>query len=233
MKHVNRRQIYFGIFWVILITSFLFCAALLISVANGYHLNRNNLRLEKTGMIVVSGSTEPVDITVNGITKTVALPAKFSLLFPGSYNVIVQKDGYFPFQKTFQLAGGKAVVINDIHLVLQNLSPVEGSNDTKTINKINNDNSNEITQFSVLGNEIWVNDSLVTRFSQPIISAIYDSSVNQYFVQLTDGIHVISADGTNDNLILNPGTTNPIIMSTSSNTLSYIKENKVYQIQIR
>ncbi|AKM82770.1 TPA: PEGA domain-containing protein [Candidatus Berkelbacteria bacterium] len=233
MKKVGRKQFYFGIFWIVLVASFIFFASLLVLVANGYHLNYKNFKVEKTGMIVIYGSTEPVKVTINGKEKTVTLPAKFPQLFPGSYSVKIEKEGFFSYQKSFQLNGGQAVMVNDINLIKQNIKPKEIVSDIKTINKIKSDNIVDTTQFAIIKNELWQNDKLITRFSQEIISAVYDSSASQFLVQLSDGIHVIFPDGSNDNLIIKFDSIEPIIMSINSNTLSYILKDKVYQAQIR
>lgn len=233
MKKINKKQIYFGVFWVILITSFVFFASLLILIANGYHLNYRNFKLQKTGMMVISGGTEPVDVTLNGKSKTVSLPAKFYQLFPGSYNLTIEKKGYLSIQKSFQLVGGQAYLIDNVNLVLNDIKVSEIVNNEKTIDKIKIDNANQIILFTVKENEIWQNDKLVTRFSRPVIAAIYDSSANQFFVQLSDGIHLILSDGSNDNLIIKLDSPNSITMAINNNILSYIKDTKIFQAQVR
>lgn len=232
MKKSLKRKIQFVLFWGILIVSFLFFASLLILIANGYHLDYRNFKLSKTAMIVINGSTEPLDVTLNGKTKETYLPVKYTQLFPGSYYLSINKSGFYGFQKTFQLTGGQAYVISNLTLIKQDPQITNLVNNDKTLSKIKTGNSSQSTGFIVSDNEIRSGNVLVTRFSQPVISAIYDSSTSRYFVQLSDGIHTIGDDGSNDNLIIKLDKNTPAIMSINDNLLSFIIGEQIFQAQL-
>lgn len=232
MNKLKKRKIYFGLFWFFLTISFICFATFLIFTANGYHLNTITLKLEKTGMVVVNGKISNIKAVLNNNEKIVNLPTRFTRLFPGPYTLSLQKDGYHGFQKSFQLAGGQAVVIDNLTLFLLNAKVISLNNDSQTLTQITRANSSQIGQFIVVNNEIWQNNKLVTRFSQPVIAAIFDLNTNHYYVQLPDGIHAILSDGSNDVLLVKLDQTTPITMSINNNNLSYILDDEAFQTQL-
>lgn len=230
-KH-KKRKIYFGLFWFFLVSSFVLFAAFLIFTANGYHLNTSTLKLEKTGMVVINGRNTGTIVVLNGQEKNIDLPTRLTQLFPGSYSLTVKKEGFHNYQKSFQLSGGQAVVIDNLTLFLVKPKISNLTNDEKTITQIKKNATLQNNQFVLNGNEIWKNNALVTRFSQVPITAIYDANTDHYFVQLDDGIHAILGDGSNNALLVKLEKTTPVMMAINSSNLSYILENKVYQAQL-
>lgn len=230
-KH-KKRKIYFVLFWFFLVLSFICLATILIFTANGYHLNASTLKLEKTGIVVINGRNTGTAVVLNGKEKNIDLPTRLNQLFPGSYSLTVKKDGYHSYQKSFQLSGGQAVVIDNLTLFLLKPKITNLTNDEKTITQIKKNADLQNNQFVLKANEIWKNDELVTRFSQVPMAVIYDTATDHYFVQLSDGIHTILGDGSNNVLLVKLEKTTPVVMSINSNNLSYILEDKVYQAQL-
>lgn len=230
-KH-KKRKIYFGLFWFFLVISFILFAAFLIVTVNGYHLNTSTLRLEKTGMVVINGRNTGTVVVLNGQEKNIDLPTRLDQLFPGSYSLIVKREGFHSYQKSFQLSGGQAVVIDNLTLFLLKPKMINLNNDARILAQIKKDAKTQSSQFVLKGSEIWKNDKLVTRFSQVPIEVIYDSATDHYFVQLDDGIHAILGDGSNNVLLVKLEKTTPVVMAINSNNLSYILDDKVYQAQL-
>lgn len=231
IKH-KKRKIYFGLFWGFLVASFILFAAFLIIIANGYHLNTSTLKLEKTAIVVINARITGTVIVLNGQEKKIDLPTRLNKLFPGSYSLMVKKDGYHSYQKSFLLSGGQAVVIDNLTLFLVKPKISNLTNDVKTVAQIKKNTNLQNNQFVLKGNEIWKNNKLVTRFSQVPIAVIYDSPTDHYYVQLDDGIHAILGDGSNNVLLVKLEKNTPVVMAINSNNLSYILEDKVYQAQL-
>lgn len=231
IKH-KKRKIYFGLFWFFLVLSFILFASFLVFMANGYHLNTSTLKLEKTGMVVVNGKIAGVTLILNGQEKKVDLPTRLNQLFPGQYSLIVKKENYYNYQKSFQLSGGQAVVIDNLTLFLTDPKIVHLSSNDQTIAQIKKNNTLQSNQFILKNNEIWKNNKLITRFSQVPIAAIYDANTDHYFVQLNDGIHAILGDGSNNVLLVKLEKNTPVIMAINGSSLSYIIEDKIYQTQL-
>lgn len=226
MSH-KKRRIYFVIFWVLLISSFIFFATILILMANGYHINKSNFTLEKTGMIVINGNLKDVTVTLNGKDKVVSLPTKFTKLFPGRYEVGISKDGYNSWDDSISLEGGQAVILNNVILYLTNPDIIDQGADEKAVNRVKASYDTQKKQINLIGNEIWYNNKFITRFSQPILSAIFDTNNKHFYVQIGKEIRVLDEDGGNNSLISKLETDSPVVMSVNNNELSIIDNNKV------
>lgn len=227
-----KKKIYFGIFWIVLVSSFLFFASLLILVANGYHLNMKSYSLEKTGILILAGPTDALTVNLNGKERTGNLTFKYSQLFPGSYRVVAKKDGYNTWEKTYQINGGQAVVVNNLILFLSLPKITDMGSDIRTISNINNDHKNQSSNCVIKNNELWYNDSLVTRFSQPLVSAIYDSNIEHFYVQSGKEIRVLDKDGRNDILLIKLSDESPITMSTNNSILNYVDNSVLYSAKL-
>lgn len=227
-----KRKIYFATFWVVLITSFVFFATLLLLLAYGYHLNRQNFHLEKTGMIILYGPQSNLDISLNGTTKITNLPMKYKLLFPGQYQVTANKDGYSTWQKSIQLKGGQAVTVGN--LILYSLSPVISNlgNDSRVMSNINSSYNNQKSGCVIKNDELWLDNKLITRFSQSPVGAIYNSSQEHFYVQVGNEIRVLDSDGRNDIAVIKLPDANLVIMQSNNNILSYIVGGVAYSAQL-
>lgn len=232
MTASKKKKIYFGIFWVVLITSFIFFATLLILIANGYHFNRKTFTLQKTAMLKIEGQPDGVLISLNGQTKTTNLPTKYTQLYPGHYDLTVSKLEYHPWNHSYDLLGGQAVVIENLTLFKKEPLITRLSLDDKLVNRIKKDSLAQKEQVVVKDNEIWQQNKLITRFSRPLSGALYDTANQYYFVQLGDEIHAIANDGTNDTLIAKVSTNLAITMSVNGQTLYYLEDTQIVSVEM-
>lgn len=228
----NKRKIYFAIFWAVLVVSFAFFATVLILMANGYHLNRGNFTLEKTGMLVINGKENNVLINLNGKVKPANLPAKYYKLFPGRYDLRITKEGYHGWGESFDLTGGQAVILNNIDLYLIDPKVTNQGADEKIINRIKNGFELQKKQIKIKNNELWYDAKFVTRFSQPILGAIFDPSTKHFYVQLDREIHALEQDGGNNTLLTTLQNSNPVVLSSNDDELQYIENGSSFSVDL-
>ena len=230
----NRlRKIYFGIFWAVLIASFVVFATLLIFVANGYYFNLKTFKLQKTGMIVLRGSNGGIAIIVNGKKSQNSFPIKLRRLIPGRYDIKIEKEGYQSWERVFQLEGGQAIVKNNINLFLTNPSIKEKSKNADDILTLKNNYKERTKNITLKGSEIWVNNKLVTRYSQPILAAFLDPDEDHLYVQIGDLIRVIETEGTNDFVLIKLNGSLPTYFSVTSSKLTYLQDETIFEATIR
>jgi len=195
---IKQRQILFGVF----VLAFLVITPLIIIYAAGYKIDNKNWRLEKTGMLIAESEPENANIYINdkvqttffkktlsGKSGSVVTPAKIKNLLPGNYDIKIELDGYWPWQKKLTIEPGKTTYAEDIYLFKKNLpililnngiidlkiSPnkkylsaatvdqltiINLATETKTTKSIKNLSSDKIL-WSSKSNKILVNDSVL------------------------------------------------------------------------
>lgn len=233
MALLKRKRIYFSIFWTVLVCSFIFFAIVLIAYANGYHLNLKNFHLQKTGMIIVQGNLSSVNVSINGQNRQTNLPCRFSRLIPGRYEIKVSKQNYQTWSKIVNVTGGEAITFDNITLFLNSITPAPLTTNSSAIDKINNNYQSQSTDINKKDNELRYKNQLITRFSQPILAAIYDSGDNRFYFQLGNEMRTIDYDGSNNILLFTLTDPNPVNIFLNNNNLIYVFDNQIYQATIR
>ena len=233
MKIKKHKKIYFGIFWTILIVSFIVSATLLILLANGYYFNFKSLKFQKTGMIVLRGNSGRATISVNSKKSINSLPAKLRRLQPGRYDIKIEKENYQSWERVFNLEGGQAIVKDNILLFFTNPTVKEKSNNTNDITALQNNFKNGANNIKINNNEIWLNDKLITRYSQPVLGAFLDSDNYHIYVQIGDHIRVIESEGTNDITLIKLTGSSPTSFTVSGPKLDYLQNNTIFEAIIR
>ncbi|OGD57297.1 hypothetical protein A2V71_00465 [Candidatus Berkelbacteria bacterium RBG_13_40_8] len=233
MTITKKRKIYFGIFWSLLVISFIFFAGLLVLVANGYHLNLSNFRLQKTGMIVLDGTPRSIILSVNGEERNANFPTRVTKLFPGRYELKITKDNYEPWEKVVEIKGGQAALHKNIILFLKEPEIQAVSKNEGEIANIQKDFQNQSKSITIKENEIWFQEQLLTRFSQNVFGAIVGSDGNHIFAQVGNEIRVIEIDGANDTGLFQVKNANPIPFGVSGNTVRFVEEGEVFEVIIK
>lgn len=229
----KRQKIYFGIFWIVLITSFLFFATLLMLVANGYHLNSKNFKLEKTGMIVLDGSPDSFNIIINGNKKLGNFPYRMSKLFPGRYELKIDKENYQPWEKVYQIDGGQAIVNEGIFLFFEDDKIVKKDEDVSIIPKIQKEYTKQNKNIEIKTNELYYQSQLVTRFSNALESVIRDSRTEYYIFQTDNNIYTIDKDGQNEVKLITLSNSEPSSFYISGNILYFLENGRAFSASIR
>lgn len=229
----KRKKIYFGIFWVLLVVSFLFFATLLVLVANGYHLDFKKMRLEKKGMLVLSGDKDRVSVKI-GQNEPRQLNFELKqMLLPGRYEVKVSRDGYHDWSHFYVIKGGMAAVNPNVYLFINNPKPSKLVINEAKIRQLETDFKDQRDELVIKDRELYRQDKLVTRFSQSVLAAAWDADTNHIFVQIGSEIHVLDADGSNDINLFSLKQKEPTVFALYGKKMQYIFQNELYEIKIR
>lgn len=227
----KRSRLYLVSFWTTVTAVFLVTSAVLVLGATGYTINWQRLKLQQTGMIMLKGNENNVEVKMNGRLIGTQLPVKVSSLAEGWYDVTISRANYNTWEKNFWIEPGQAT--NEQNIILwKNEGKPEIVTDTKIISQVK-----AIIlppDIVVDSNEIIVGDNLVTRFSQSPIS--YNWYKNQAYIlfQIGREIRVIKIDGTDDTTLVqleNDGPSN-FMADSNGNYLIYSDGSLVKKVQI-
>lgn len=146
MSLKQRRILY--LFFILI---FLTITPLLILYAAGYKLG-GGFRLQKTGILILNSKPKGAKIYLNDeIQKNtlkkiyspqnslITTPAKIKNLLPGEYKVRVEKEGYWPWEKTLYIHSGQSTFAENINLFKNNLPILLNEGPVNSIKKSPND----------------------------------------------------------------------------------------------
>jgi len=91
---MTRIRVFLFFATLVLVTA---CGMFISYYARGYRLNLKTFRFQPNGILVVKSEPDGASVVINGSLKT-ATNATISLP-PGTYDVEVKKDGFFPWYK--------------------------------------------------------------------------------------------------------------------------------------
>ena len=122
------------ILFILFIIAFLIITPLVISYAVGYKISLSGKILQKTGMLILDTEPEGAKIYLNGKPRQlffkkyfkdeesyITTPAKIKNLLPGKYDVKLELDGYYGWQKKLEIKPGMSTFAEDINLFKKNL----------------------------------------------------------------------------------------------------------------
>lgn len=120
MTLMSRR----AILSVITFSSFILITLIVILLAQGYRLDRQTNTIYGTGILVATsdptGSTLTLNDEVKGATNTT-----INNLVPGIYDLVISKDGYFPWRKKVEIEKSKVLTVEALMIpVNPSLSPI-------------------------------------------------------------------------------------------------------------
>ncbi|HEX9664610.1 MAG TPA: PEGA domain-containing protein [Patescibacteria group bacterium] len=90
-------------------------APILVIYTAGYRYNFKKNKLQKTGILVIESLPEKADVYINNEYKK-RTKAIIKNLFPDQYDVRVEKDGYYPWQKKLSVEAGQSAFATNIIL---------------------------------------------------------------------------------------------------------------------
>lgn len=124
----KTRQILFYIFVLIFLT----LTPAISFYASGYKLG-SGLNLQKTGILILDSEPSSAFIYIDGkiqqnfINKVmkseegfITTPQKIKNLLPGEYNIKIDKDGYWPWEKKLTVKPGESTFAEDVILFRKN-----------------------------------------------------------------------------------------------------------------
>lgn len=155
------------IIFIAFVILFFILSAVILPYAFGYNLNWSGMKLQKTGMFDIKTTPSGATIYLNGqaqssflsklsgrsnLTKT---PAKLTNQTPGTYQVKLELDGYWPWEKQLNIRPNETTYMEDVYFFKKN-SPkliteaeevlaIAESNDQKSVAVLS---KNDLTIFS-------------------------------------------------------------------------------------
>ena len=126
--------------WAVVVVGFLMLASWLIFRASGFAYDFQTGEIQRTGLIYVR--TYPATATVlldSRIVSTIT-PARMSNLWPGKYNLQIEKKGYKPILKTLEVYEGLATRVAPVLLFYQ--EPKLGVQYSSVLNEFVDKNNN-------------------------------------------------------------------------------------------
>jgi len=101
--------------------------------AAGYRLNKNGFSIQRTGMFIIDSKPKGAKVFINGQPREtwpssifnknnfIATPAKIKNLLPGEYDIKLELDGYFSWQKKLTVSSGASTFAENIYLFKNDL----------------------------------------------------------------------------------------------------------------
>lgn len=206
--------------------------------AEGYRFNYRNFKITRTGVLSVVAYPKNSTVTLNGKTVANKLPYSDNLL-PSRYSVTVTKDGYSSWSAYSKIEPD--LVTEYKNVVLFRKSPQISDLVDQRIKNLLNAPYDDLAiknnhGLSYNAYEIWADESLVTRFSEPIYKAIWYTSDNDHVVyQQKNQIRAIEISGENDTLLvtLNSSDRTNFALNDKGDELYYIDKGLYKVAKIR
>jgi hypothetical protein len=219
------------LFWIILPILFIVLSTSISLVTAGFQFDWQSKRLTQTGLIFLAGSPKKVEVFSNGELIAQRLPVNLSSVAPGEYNVEIKKEGYVTWRKAFYIESGEARSESDIILfwAQPEVSEVTDPQLIESV-KINSEPSPLIS-----GQEIRLNNRLVTRVSGTLRSAVLGPDRSHIFFQVDREIRVIEKDGGNETLLFLLGEDAPsqLLLLDEAEELALLDQGVVKRLRIR
>jgi len=232
MKKEHKVKIQAVLFWIFLISSFLVFAWVLILEASGYRMNWSTLKLTPTSLIMLDGQPKSVQIKINGQVNKGGFPFRLAKILPGQYEINVSQDGYADWNKTFRVEPGRGVSFDKINLFLLEPKTTDVT-DEYTVDNLKKDFQNQSSQLTIKNNnEIWIDDELITRFSQSIMGAILIGSRTHIIFQTGAELKVMEIDGTNITNLVKLPNEDPVSFALYGNKLVHQEQDKILETQL-
>jgi len=179
--------------WALMIGSFLLLSSLLLTTASGYRFNTQSGRFQKTSFLKIR--TEPRDVTVSlqGNQVAVKTPWERKRLFPGSYEIKVEKSGYHTWSKILTIEPSQALVLDDVVLFKQALPQEASPEEAKTLDK-----TSPPDDLYFQGGEIFSAERIITRLSRDVLAVAWYPNRHYVAYQIDSEIRIVELDGSND-----------------------------------
>lgn len=186
---------------LILLGVFLLVTLLVVAEARGWRLNRRQLRLERTGTLVVRFQPEDAVLAVNNRAVNKKSPIVLSHLIPGRYDATLRKPDYQTWTSNFVVEAERVVAEIDVVLfrtepIVELVSDEAESRRYLQQSRLPIDPDSDPTVKDQ--NEIWLGENLVTRVAEPVHSARWLIERDYIIFQTGQEFRVVRADGTND-----------------------------------
>ena len=101
---------------VFLITLFFIISPIIILYTAGYTYDTKNHQIKTRGTLSITVVPKKASITLNGIPLPEKTPLRLKHRSPGSYHIIIKKDGYKPWETNSIIESNKTTYLHNIQL---------------------------------------------------------------------------------------------------------------------
>lgn len=194
----KRKTMLRMLFWVALVVVFTTLTTLFVFAAAGFRVNWQTKSISKTGLIVLKGEENNVEIKLNGKFMGNKLPLRLPYLLPGWYEVTISRDTYITWQKSIWVSMGQAYEEKDVVLWRSDMK-AEVESDENRVSLLNNTKTPD--NIIIDGGEVAADGKLVTRFMETPGFYAWYSDHSHIVIQIGNQIRVIELDGGNDTVL--------------------------------
>jgi hypothetical protein len=225
----------------IFIILFLTITPAIMLYAAGYRLGKNGLSIQRTGMFIIDSKPKGAKILIDGKlqktwsismfneSKNITTPAKIKNLLPGEYELKIEIDGYWSWQKKLTINPGASTFAENIYLFKNDLPIQVAPADMESIHLSPNKNqavifSNDLITFLNLTDE---SQKTIKRNNLTEKNILWSEDqnkiiINNYLYNLADLASVID---------LKKITPNSFNYKWNGNTLYYQDKSSIYQLE--
>lgn len=101
---------------LIFIVGFLVAAPILILYTAGYRYSWKKQEISKAGSLVLETEPRGADVYLNNAKLESTTPIRLTEVFPNDYKILIEKDGYYSWQKTLPVTAQNTTFAEDIIL---------------------------------------------------------------------------------------------------------------------
>jgi hypothetical protein len=209
--------------------------------AAGYRLGKNGLSIQRTGMFIIDSKPKGAKILIDGKlqktwsismfneSKGITTPAKIKNLLPGEYELKIEMDGYWSWQKKLTINPGASTFAENIYLFKNDLPIQVAPADMASIHLSPNKNqavifSDDLITFLNLTDESQKTTKRNNLTEKNILWSEDQNKIiiDNYLYNLADLTSIID---------LKKITPNSFNYKWNGNTLYYQDKNSIYQLE--
>ncbi|MBU0722517.1 hypothetical protein KKA93_03630 [Patescibacteria group bacterium] len=225
----------------IFIILFLVITPAIMLYAAGYRLGKNGFSIQRTGMFIINSKPKGAKVFINGkIQETwlgsifyknhfITTPAKIKNLLPGEYDLKLELDGCFSWQKKLTISPGTSTFAENIYLFKNDLPVQIIPGNIESISLSSNKNqavilSSDLITFLNLSDESQKSTKRNDLVGKNIFWSLDQNKIiiNNYLYNLTD---------LSSCLDLKKLTANSFNYKWNGNTLYYQDKNSIYRLE--
>lgn len=211
----------------------------LIMLSYGYRINFQAKKIQKTSVIYLASLPRSVNVYINNKLLSDATPLRYTYVFPGYYDVKLEKEGYYDWEKSFNVIPDYISQDSDVIMILKDRPETEILDNDKEnyLKELQSEDKQKNASKGLEvknGSEIYINDKYVTRLSSEIKNIVWYADNQHIIYQADDKIYFMDIDGTNSKLLVQlPGKDKSEFISTSEGRyLVYKYQDKIVRVQI-
>ena len=222
------RRLWLIPYWIFLTTSFCVVSFILLTIALGYRYNPEHARWQKTSMLILEIDPAGSRISLDGVTHEINGPNRLTNILPGTYHMVVSKEGYIPWHNYVTLRSGFAEELPPITLFYS--TPIEMP--STTLHRALLEELQPDSRVQIIDGELRYRTKLVSRFAEPPTSAALLPTGEHVAYIKNDEVHIIELTGNNDQIIYRRSTAAPTPLLARDNELIFHDEGVVRVLQV-